>query len=222
MVATAIVWDQKRNRPVPNNDLVEERVEQAADPVSRSRIRSLYANPADADLDTLRKLSDQTGFGGRRQKTHAKLPDRPHLAGTDTPVTPEEIASALDAIVGWTRRRRYDRYYCASEVAAAFSAVIENIADRIPLSDPEDIIAALSVCVCWLYDNFYSIVDDSDGVHVFPMARIGRTVSKLVDKHSDHSAWEQFEDNLQPAANDWTADGKLTREDVAEWKHIAL
>jgi hypothetical protein len=36
MVATAIVWDQKRDRPVPNNALVEKRVEQAADPVSRS------------------------------------------------------------------------------------------------------------------------------------------------------------------------------------------
>jgi len=222
MVATAIVWDQKRDRPVPKNALVEERVEQATDPVSRSRIRSLYASPADADLDTLRKLADQTGFGGRRQDTHATLPDRPHLADTDTPVTPEEIASALDAIVGWTRRQGYDRYYCASEIAAAFSAVVKNIADRISSSDPEDVIAALSVCVCWLYDDFYLIIDDSDGVHVFPMARIGQTVNKLLDKHPDHPAWEKFEDDIQQVANGWTADGKLTRKGVAEWQDVQL
>jgi hypothetical protein len=78
------------------------------------------------------------------------------------------------------------------------------------------------VCVCWLYDDFYSIIDDSDGVHVFPVARIGRTVSRLLDEHSDHPAWEKFADDIQPAANGWTPDGKLTREDVADWKHIAL
>ena len=102
-------------------------------------------------------------------------------------------------------------------MAAAFSELLEVIESRLDASSPDTTILIMAHCVDWYYRGFNQIVDGSDGVWIFPQARIGKIVTQLLKNHPDCPAWQKF-NRIVKDAGDWFGETGLDAVAVAEWK----
>ncbi len=217
MVAVAILWDEMRGMKRPSNEEVKSYTI-APPAVSRREIDTLFDSPLNADLDKLRVLVEHTAFPSSRLQTHARLPNCPKIS-TDRgkPLTQEEVIKALKEMERWTNRRSYDSYFCAGEMAAAFSELLDIIERRLSSSDPGEAILIMANCVNWYYQGFNQIIDGSDGVWIFPQVRIGKIAGELLDRDPQNLAWQKFR-KIVEKVGDWWGEPELNEKTIAEWK----
>ncbi|MBE0433699.1 hypothetical protein IBX73_09590 [candidate division WOR-3 bacterium] len=155
-------------------------------------------------------------------KRHARLPKCPRMETSEKiPVQWAEIKSCLKEMERWTKRKTYHIYFCAGEMAAAFSEMLDVIYSRLSGSDPGEVIRIMAHCVDWYYRTFEQIIDGSDGVWIFPVARMGRIVDELLGRNPVHPAWDEF-NRIAEAAGLWYGYGQLGAEGVAAWKSTCL
>ena len=221
LVATAIVWDELRGIERPKRKKIEENAK-AFKPDIGATIGELFAKPLKANLNTIRLMVDLVSFPSKRRSRHAILPHCPKISKTvDLPLKMKEIQKAFEEMEKWSQRATYDHYFCAGEMAAAFCELLDVIASRALSSSPEDLIEIMARCVEWYYETFQSIVDGSDGVWIFPVARIGRNVHLLRKRFPSHDKWEEFGDIVCDAARDWET-GEVDSDFIASWKDSSL
>lgn len=219
MVATAILWDEKRGIEKPSQDDTENYTMEEPEIIN---VGNMFSEPLKANLDKLRSMADYTGFPSKRRETHAKLPDCPKIdSDRKTPLKRKETQKVLKEMERRTNRRNYDTYFCASEMAAAFSKMLDIIEKRISCSQSKEVILSMADCVDWYFKGFNQIIDGSDGVWVFPQARIGKVVSELLGKYPQDPAWQTFRKIVQDAGN-WWGEPDLDEEIIAEWKNVSL
>ena len=188
----------------------------------RSKIGDLFKDPLNADLNKIRIMVDYTAFPSKRKDRHANLPNCPNInMDTKNPLEIKEVESAFKEMERWSRRSSYDRYFCAGEMAAAFCELLDVITSRASSSSPEEIISIMARCVEWYYKTFLSIIDGSDGVWIFPVARIGRNVDSLKSMYSSDDLWEEFNEIVCDAAAEWETE-VVDSAFIASWKNSSL
>jgi len=218
IVAVAITWDEQHGFQRPTQDLIKACIA-SSPPVTQREANSFYSKPLKADLDKVRIMSD---FLLKSKKRHVILPKRPKIdTDVNKPLESTEIQTAFKEMESWIRRTSYDPYYCAGEMAAAFSELLEIIESRMPSSSPDTVILIMAHCVDWYYRGFNQIVDGSDGVWIFPQARIGKIVAQLLKKYPDCPTWQEFA-KIVKKVSDWWGEPGLDAEAVAEWKDGSL
>ena len=217
MVATAIIWDNMRGFAPPAEDKVEMETIHPP-PISRKQIAACYARPLKADLKIIRVATDYYNLS---PKKHARLPRCPKIETYEkVPLTLKEVKQALKEMERWAKRKTYHYYFCAGEMAAAFSEMLDGIYSRLPASEPGEAIGIMAYCVNWRYRTFEQMADGSDGVWVFPMARIGRIVAWLLKKYPTHPAWQDFNRIVEKTGIWWGE--RLDAEIIASWKDSYL
>jgi len=184
----------------------------------RREIEGLFKYPLKADVNKIRIIVNYTALPSKRLATHARLPNCPKI-NTDTrkPLKIKEVQSALKEMEKWSKRTRYDSYFCAGEMAAAFCELLDVIEPRLSSSSPDETINIMACCVDWYYRQFSQIVDGSDGIWIFPITRIGKIVAQLKCNYPSHSAWSEFNEVVEDAGT-WWGEGPLDVEVIAGWK----
>lgn len=176
MVAVAIVWDEKRNIPSPDDRSIKAYTVPPPD-ISRAQINKIFAKPLQADLNLLRFMAEKRGSWSR---PHSKLPDRPYFSDDETkPLNREEIQEAFKEMIQWTRRSRYDPYFCAGEMVAAYCEIMRSLKRRMAVSDPLVIASILLEAQKFHYRLVMELIDDSDGLHVFTEAHLENVFEAL-------------------------------------------
>ena len=182
MVATAIVWDEKRGIPSPDTKKIEAyTVPPQSTP--RAQINKLFAKPLQADLQFLRTLVDKSGSWSR---PHSKLPDKPYFSDDEkVPLNIKEVENAFKEMAGWTHRNKYDPYFCAGEMVAAYCEVMRSVKRRLPVSEPLTVASILLDAQKFHYKLVMQLIDSSDGLHVFTEAHLEAMFKELKDMVSD-------------------------------------
>lgn len=167
MVATAIIWDEKRGILSPDDNKVK--IYTVPPPaVSRAQINRMFAKPLEADLQVLRTLAEEHG---RWSRPHSKLPDRPNFSDDEKePLKREEVKEAFKEITKWSRRAKYDPYFCAGEMVAAYCEVIKVVKKRLSVSESLIVADILLDAQKFHYKLVTQLIDSSDGLHVFTEA----------------------------------------------------
>ena len=182
MVATAIVWDEDRDIPPPDTKKIEA---YTVPPQSapRAQINKLFTKPLQADLQTLRTLTDERGGWSR---PHSKLPDRPYFSDDEkAPLNIEEVEDAFKEMTKWTHRAKYDPYFCAGEMVAAYCEVIRSVKRRLPVSEPLTVASILLDAQKFHYKLVIQLIDSSDGLHVFTEAHLEDVFKEFKNMVSD-------------------------------------
>jgi len=217
MVATSLIWDNMRGFAPPAEDKVELETIHPP-PISRKQIATCYAHPLKADLDIIRVATDYYNLS---PKKHARLPRCPRIETYEkVPLTLTEVKGALKQMEKWAKRKTYHNYFCAGEMAAAFSEMLDILEKRLASSPPEVMIGIMAYCVDWYYRKFEQMVDGSDGVWIFPVARIGKIVTRLLEKYPEHPAWHEFNQIVEEIGIWWGDD--LNAETIARWRNSNL
>lgn len=184
-VATAIIWDEKRGIASPDAGKVEAYTVPPST-ISRANINKMFAKPLQADLQVLRTLVDEQG---RWSRPHSKLPERPNFCDDENkPLDEEEIKKTSKEITAWARRPKYDPYFCAGEMVAAYCEVIKSIKKRLPVSEPLIVAAILLDAQKFHYKLVMQLIDSSDGLHVFTEAYLEDLAGALKKITIDKSA----------------------------------
>lgn len=221
IVATAIIWDELRGVDRPNRKEIKENSIPATSDI-RSKIGVLFAKPLKADLNSIRIMVHYVAFPSKRKARHALLPNCPKISmDTKSPLEVKEVERALKEMEKWSRRSSYDRYFCAGEMAAAFCELLDVIEFRSSNSSPGEMISIMARCIEWYYKTFLDIIDGSDGVWIFPVARIGRNVDSLKRMYPSDGKWEEFDDIVCDVASGWDAD-TVNSDFIASWKDSSL
>lgn len=221
MVAVAILWDEMRGFERPTINEIQS-LTIAKPSISRGGIDALFDDPLNADLDKLRIAIEYTALPSPRLQTHARLPNCPRINNDEKePLTRKEVRKAFKEMEGWANRRTYDHYFCAGEMAAAFSELLEVIEKRLFSSNPEEAILIMADCVNWYYRGFNQIIDGSDGVWIFPETRIGKIVSILLEKYPQNLAWQEFREVVEEVG-EWWGESGLNEKTITRWKDERL
>jgi len=218
IVAAAIVWDEFRGFARPGSEMVHAETIQPS-PISGPQLTRCFADPLNADLDIIRVAVDYFGFS---HKPHAVLPKCPRIEShEEAPLLLAEVKSALQEMASWNRRSRYNHYLCAGEMAAAFSELLDVIYHRLPATPPDEAVRIMLSCVDWYYTKFSNIIDDSDGVWIFPKTRIGRNVAALWKNHPDSAEWTTFNKTARDLGRKWESE-EFDAEAIAGWQDVVL
>jgi len=169
MIAVAILWDEIRGIKRPSKDEIE--FDTIPPPlVTRSQYVSLFKNPLKADLELLRIAAEEIGSWSR---PHSRLPNMPHFSNNeDEPLSNKEIRKAFREIGSWTNRKRYDYYFCAGEMVAAFCEVMRLVKKRLKVSSPMEAAKILREAQKFHYELVMELIDDSNGLHAFTEAHL--------------------------------------------------
>ncbi|RKX31252.1 MAG: hypothetical protein DRP46_03770 [Candidatus Zixiibacteriota bacterium] len=169
IVATAIVWDEKRGITRPDQSLVEK-VTIPPSALSRQNITTLFKNPLKADLDQLRILPEETALGGYVRR-HSRLPNIPKIGLEEgQALTQQEIRKCYSEMKRWTQRKAYDPYFCSGEMVAAFCELLRIIKIRLAATTP--LVAAEILLSAQKFNRTLvtELIDDSQGLHEFSEA----------------------------------------------------
>lgn len=169
MVAVAILWDEARGIPRPNQDKIES--ETIPPPlVSRAEINDMYNDPLHANLEVLRLAASESGSWSR---PHSRLPAMPPF-NTDKkePLSIREIKKAFHEIERWSHRSTYDFYFCAGEMVAAFCEIMRIIINRLAVTSLLVAAEILRESQKFHYKLIMELIDDSDGLHIFTEAHL--------------------------------------------------
>lgn len=221
LVATAIIWDESRGVERPTKREISANALGGASH-NWNAIDLLFADPLEADLNHVRTLVNYTSFPSKRRSQHAILPHCPKITmDAELPLKMKEVERAFKEMERWSRRVSYDHYFCAGEMAAAFCELLDVVASRADSSSPEEMIEIMARCVEWYYKTFLSIIDGSDGVWIFPVARIGRIVDTLKSTYPTHDRWGRFDEIACDAAIGWETE-EVDSDFIASWKDSSL
>jgi hypothetical protein len=191
MVALALLWDSSRlTGGPPSRREVEEN---AITPplVSYANIQAQYKKPLTADLDVVRIAASESGS---RSHAHTRFPNLPPLETKERiPVTKDEIEKAFREIVRWTKRKSYDRYYCAGEMAAAFCEIIRIVRLRGPITRAPELAQILVAAQKFEHRLIDELIDNKDGLEVFTSAHIDDLAAYVTRKSTALSGNEQSE-----------------------------
>ncbi len=194
MAAAAIVWDEMRGITRPSKEEIND-VSVPPPLVSRADIDRLYKDPINSDLQILRMASSGTG---RWFRPHAVLPLAPKI-NTDkkSPIDLDELKKSFSEIRSWTRRRNYDYYFCAGEMAAAFIEVLRNTIGRISASDLATAADALLLCQRFNDELIAELIDDSEGQWMLTEPHLELMYEKLKESDREGLVKDKLEQYLK-------------------------
>ncbi|MDA2918805.1 hypothetical protein MYX76_04815 [Desulfobacterota bacterium AH_259_B03_O07] len=169
MIAVAILWDESKGIEPPSKDEIE--FETIPPPlVTRSQYVALFKSPLKADLELLRIAAEEIGSWSR---PHSRLPNMPKFSSNENePLSIKEIRKSFREIASWTNRRRYDYYFCAGEMVAAFCEVMRLVKKRLRVSSPLETAEIIREAQKFHYELVMGLIDDSDGLHEFTEAHL--------------------------------------------------
>lgn len=158
IVATAILWDESRGIARPSKEKTESQPQIGT---SKKQFLSVFNDPLNANLEDLRCFAEKRGMWSR---PHSHLPEMPKF-NTDIsePLRLTEIKSAFKEMERWSRRAKYDPYFCAGEMIAAFCEVLRIIKKRLSVTAPMVAVDSLLEAQKFHYDLLQRLIDDSDG-----------------------------------------------------------
>lgn len=183
MVAVAITWDKLQGLSPPSTAEIED-ISIPPPLVSYSDIQEAYKDSLNANLDTIRIAADEFGFTPR---PHARLPNKPNFSENElSPVTLLETKKAFSEIKSWSRKYKYDWYFCAGEMVAAYCEVIRAILKRADVSNTLELARILRDAQKFHYILVQELIDDSDGLHEFTEAHLNALHKKLKSGNMDH------------------------------------
>jgi hypothetical protein len=163
IVAVAILWDESRGIPRPDEPLVQ--LGTVSPPgITQRDIARLFDKPLEADLELVRSLAELTALGGRA-RPHSQLPKAPKIAATEnTPLTQREVQRCYSEMKRWSRRQAYDPYFCAGEMVAAFCELLGVV--RLRLAATEVAVAAEVLLSAQKFHLLLvtELIDDSQGL----------------------------------------------------------
>jgi len=181
IVASAIVWDREDKGAIPPEEIdIKHDCMPEPDNSGRNKIKQIYADPLNADLNDLRHIEKLTGGW---TKPHAKLPDMPAIdINPKEPLSMKEVEKALKQIVKWSSRSAYDHYFCCGEMIAAFCEVIKVIKSRLPATDLG--LGADILLFAQQFHNreFLQSVDDSEGMRSVSEAYLDDLYRTILEK----------------------------------------
>ena len=174
LIALAIVADQSLGIPHPDAEEVEA---EAIPPplISRADIETMYRDPLNVNLTTLRLATSESGSWSR---PHARLPDSPSISDSGL-LSVEEIKPALKEIERWSRHRNFDPYFCAGEMMAGFCYLLRVLRRRAHETPPETMAGVLGETAEFHRRLIFELIDDSEGVHQFGEAHLQALIEDL-------------------------------------------
>ena len=190
MVALALLWDAERGIEKPSRDDIEEN---AITPplVSIAKIQAQYKTPLTADLDVIRIAASESGS---RSHAHTRFPNTPPIETKERiPVTKEEIERVFREIVRWTKRKSYDRYYCAGEMVAAFCELVRVVRLRGPITRALELAHILVAAQKFEHRLIDELIDNKDGLNIFSSAHIDDLAVYVTRKSSTLEGKEKDE-----------------------------
>lgn len=196
IVATAIIWDEKRGISRPNQDLVEKGT--VPPPAFSGRdIAKLFEKPLEADLDKLRILPEVTALGGH-VRSHSHLPKVPRVALDESqPLSQKEMQRCYSEIKRWSQRKAYDPYFCSGEMVAAFCEMLRIVKRRLSVT-PALVAAEILLRAQEFHHTLITaLIDDSQGLHRFSEAHLEDIYYYLRNLSVPSRDREQFEQLLQ-------------------------
>lgn len=221
IVAVAILWDEKRGFKRPSVEQVDS-LSRGLSQSHRKQLEAIFEDPLNANLNVVRKVPEWAGWTSARKSAHAKLPTCPTIDKHEKqPLQKEEVMKALQEMESWSERSSYDFYFCSGEMTAGFCELLKVIEKRLSASKPQQVIMIMALCVDWFYREFNQRTDGSDGVWIFPAAKIGNIVAKLLEKYPQNRAWEKFRSKVREVG-EWWGEPDLNEKVVASWKEETL
>ncbi len=115
----------------------------------------------------------------------------------DKPLKVKELETVFSRIEKWTYRRNYDLYFCAGEVVAGFCEVLDVIRSRSIITPIKTMQDVLLLCMKKADVCVLEWIDDSNGTHVFLIARLKRMISELEGRCDDISSWKDFREKVE-------------------------
>lgn len=196
IVATAIVWDEKRGFQRPTQLAVD--TQSALSPSAHGReIDSLFKNPVIANLDLIRTLPEKTALGGY-VRPHSKLPEIPKIiSDANIPLTQKDIQKCFSEIKRWSQRKVYDPYFCSGEMIAAFCETLKMVKGRIPSTSLLIIAKILLKAQQFNRILVTELIDDSLGLHQFSESYLDDIYNQIKFLSSSFEDQEKLENLLE-------------------------
>ena len=139
--------------------------------ISRQQLDDAFRRPLDADLDVLRVANSTFAFKNKRG--HEKLPKQPRFSSARSrSLTASEFGEAVEEIALWVEKPNYDPYFCAGEMAAAFSEVLRCVVRRESVTKSSVLATILRDAIAFEERLIFDLIDDSSGDHEFTRAHI--------------------------------------------------
>lgn len=177
LIALAIIADQSLGIPPPDVEEVES--ETIPPPlISRTDIETMYRDPLNVNLTTLRLAASESGSWSR---PHSRLPDAPKMSDSG-PLSVGEVKQALKEIERWSRHRNFDPYFCAGEMMAGFCCLLRLIGQRAQETSAEIMVEVLEKAAEFHRRLVFELIDDSEGIHQFGEAHLQALIGDLRDR----------------------------------------
>jgi len=109
------------------------------------------------------------------------------------PVMKEEVEKSFREIVRWTKRKSYDRYYCAGEMVAAFCEILRIVRARGPITPVAPLAQILVSAQKFEHRLIDELIDNKDKLEVFSSAHIDDLASYVTRKATTLSGKEHEE-----------------------------
>jgi len=173
IIAAALVWDRSRKVPDPEMETVEQSCIPEPDFTSKD-INQAYRDPINANLDILR--ADPTGW----MRPHANLPKAPNIC-QDKLTNVGQVKTGISELRSWTRKYKYDTYFCAGEMMAGFCELIRWVTTSIDNFGLNDKLIIATLLSSFHHELILERIDDSDGIHIFSEAQL-ENLLKIISK----------------------------------------
>lgn len=161
IIATALIWDRERKVPDPDQKTIEHLC--IPEPtITRKDINKAYEDPLRADLEVLRRASDEMGW----RRSHARLPLYPRICKQSFKST-LDVKKGISELRSWARRYSFDSYFCAGEMVAGFCELIRWVRKSQNSMTLEVGTDVLKLLVDYHRELIMQTIDDSDGLHEF-------------------------------------------------------
>lgn len=177
IAAVAIFYDWSRKIDPPNAQKIDQ-LTLEIDKNFHQKIKAMFENPLNADLEFLAKVSDHSSWG---VKPHAKIPVHSVISDNPKNLTTVELIKGLKEISRIMSRSTFHHYFCAGEISTVFAKTLDVVIVRLRHTQVNIVLKIFELCVVYYYE-YLQLIDGSDGVWQIPQARLAVIYKVVKDK----------------------------------------
>jgi hypothetical protein len=191
IAALGMLWDEKRGFKKPSKIQVKEIAPEKQERISMAMMNK---NPLAVNLKLLR---NSAGVPGGWTRPHAELPNAPYelIDNAKLELDIEEINAAFQDLTSWTRKGKYDLYFCAGEMIAGFCETIKIVKKRLAVSPPPICAEVLLRAGKFYIKLLTKLIDSSDGTWEIAKAYLEdfeQAVKALKPDENDKEEFNKF------------------------------